>query len=204
MRDPVRVAVIDSGVHPDHPHIDAERLLPGVLVQADGERVAGAVATRDRLGHGTAVTAAIQEKAPNALILPVRVFGDRLRASPRALISAMEWADEQGAQLINLSLGTINPDHAPHFADAVSRTAARVVAPRLDGEGRACWPGMLDGVVAVGLDWDLPRDRFRWEGGVIYACGHPRPIEGVPQRRNLHGISFATANVTGFAAAGKL
>lgn len=197
----VRIAVIDSGVHPDHPHIAADRLLPGVSVLADGSVVEGAEATLDRLGHGTAVTAAIQEKAPDAQILSVRVFNHGLRASPRALIRAIAWSAGQGADLINLSLGTANPAHAAHFAAAVAGVAALIVAPHHAAEGEPCWPGMLEGVLPVALDWDMPREQFRIEGGALVASGHPRPIPGVPQRRNLHGVSFATAQATGFAAA---
>lgn len=205
MPEPVRIAVIDSGVHPAHPHIDASRLLPGVAVLADGTLEAGEDAALDRLGHGTAVTAAIQELAPDALILPIRVFRDALRASPRALIAAMDWASAQGAAFINLSLGTTNPAHAEHFAAALARSGARLVAPRQAADGAPCWPGMLAGVLAVGLDWDIPRGTVRQgEDGVIYASGFPRPIEGVPQQRNLHGISFATAQVTGLAASNSL
>ena len=58
MPDPLRIAVIDSGVHPDHPHIDAARLLPGFAIARDGRDSEDD--TGDRLGHGTAVTAAIQ------------------------------------------------------------------------------------------------------------------------------------------------
>jgi hypothetical protein len=32
------------------------------------------------------------------------------------------------------------------------------------------------------------------------SSGYPRPIAGVPVERNLSGISFAVANVTGFLA----
>ena len=53
MPDPVRIAIIDSGVHPDHPHIDAARLLPGFSVARDGSFTQGD--TLDDLGHGTAV-----------------------------------------------------------------------------------------------------------------------------------------------------
>ncbi|MEO0031079.1 MAG: hypothetical protein RIS94_837 [Pseudomonadota bacterium] len=201
MPDRIIVAVIDSGVQPTHPHIVAERLLPGLAVMADGTMEEGADAAMDRLGHGTAVTAAIQEKAPEAMILPIRVFHDALRASPRALIAAIDRAGAAGAAFINLSLGTTNPAHAAHFAAAVARCAARIVAPR-EAEGLPCWPGALDGVLAVGLDWDVPRESVRREGGAVFASGHPRPIPGVPQRRNLHGVSFATANVCGLAAAG--
>jgi subtilisin family serine protease len=63
----VTVAVIDSGVHPAHDHIAADRLGPGVIVLPDGAVVEGEDVWLDRLGHGTAVTAAIQEKATGAL-----------------------------------------------------------------------------------------------------------------------------------------
>lgn len=203
MTDPVRIAVIDSGVHPGHPHIIASRLLPGVAILADGTIEQGDGTTLDRVGHGTAVTAAIQEIAPHALILPIRVFRDALRASPRALIAAMDWASAEGADFINLSLGTTNPAHADHFAAALARCAARVVAPRTAADDAPCWPGVLAGVIPVGLDWDIPRGTAQLgAGGVYSASGYPRPIEGVPQQRNLHGISFATAQVTGLAAAG--
>jgi hypothetical protein len=201
----LRIAVIDSGVHPGHPHIAASRLLPGVAILADGTIEQDEGAALDRVGHGTAVTAAIQELAPEALILPIRVFREGLRASPRALIAAMDWASDQGAAFCNLSLGTTNPAHADHFAASAARSTARLVAPRTATDDAPCWPGMLPGVIAVGLDWDVPRGTARLgEDGVFYASGYPRPIEGVAQQRNLHGISFATAQVTGLAARGDL
>lgn len=205
MTGPMRIAVIDSGVHPGHPHIVASSLLPGVSILADGTLEQGEGAALDRVGHGTAVTAAIQELAPQALILPIRVFREGLRASSRALIAAMDWATAQGADFCNLSLGTTNPAHADHFAAALARSTARIVAPRTAADDAPCWPGVLAGVIAVGLDWDVPRGTARLgEDGVHYASGYPRPIDGVPQQRNLHGVSFATAQVTGLAASGQI
>jgi len=196
----VRIAVIDSGVHPDHPHIAADRLLAGASVRVDGSIELGDAL--DRLGHGTAVTAAIQEKAPDAEILPVRVFHDALRTSAQALAAAIEWSLAERAQLINLSLGTANPAHAPLFARLVAEAEAAgalIVAAR-EAEGQPCWPGALDGVLGVGLDWDCPRETWHVIDGVVHASGYPRPIAGVPPRRNLYGISFATAQACGFAA----
>ena len=65
-------------------------------------------------------------------------------------------------------------------------------------------PGSLPGVIAVDIDFNCPRDQFREErssrGVIFFASGYPRPIPGVPPGRNLNGISFAVANMTGFAA----
>lgn len=198
----VRVAVVDSGVHPAHPHIIAARIAAGVAVFPDGSLGTGPDATLDRLGHGTAVAAAIQEWAPAADLLPVRVFHDGLKAGTRALAAALEWCVAAGVDIVNLSLGTMNPAHRPLFAALVERAVAAevlIVAPHA-ADGLPCWPGALDGVLGVGLDPDLPRGQYRAEGGVLFTSGHPRPIPGVAQRHNLHGISFATAQVSGFAA----
>ena len=197
MPDPVRIAIIDSGVHPDHPHIDAARLLPGFSVARDGSFTQGD--TLDDLGHGKAVTAAIMDQAPDALCLPIRVFHAALRASARALVSAIDLAVEARVDLINLSLGTVNLAHSAAFAAVVERARVaeiQIVAAR-DVDGQACYPGSLDGVLGVTLDWDCPRGIYAVTEGVIHASGHPRPIPGVEQRRNLHGVSFAVANVSG-------
>jgi hypothetical protein len=54
------------------------------------------------------------------------------------------------------------------------------------------------------VDWECPRDTCYTaveQGATVYrASGFPRPITGVPPARNLSGISFAVANVTGLLA----
>jgi hypothetical protein len=202
----VRIAVIDSGVHPGHDHIDATRLEPGVAVLADGTVLGGAEATLDRLGHGTAVTAAIQEKAPGATCVPIRVFGDALKSSAAALLASIRWAIEQDVAIINLSLGTPNPAYRAHMTDVVEEAlevGVVIVAARETG-GIPVYPGALRDVIGVRLDWDCPRQSYRCEQDgeelVFLASGYPRSIPGVPQRRNLHGVSFATAQMAGFAA----
>lgn len=202
----IRVAVIDSGIHPGNDHIDPARIEPGVAILADGTLDAEPDATRDRLGHGTAVTAAILEKAPLATCLPVRVFRDGLRTSAAALVAAIAWSVERKVDLINLSLGTANPAHRPFFAAAVAEAHAAGIAvvAAFEAEGQRCLPGEIPGVIAVGLDWHCPRARLMIasDGGVPVLCasGYPRAIVGVPRRRNIYGISFAVAQVTGFAA----
>lgn len=202
----IRIAVIDSGVHPDHPHIRADRLDVGIMVMPDGTIERDAGATLDRLGHGTAVMAAIQEKAPDARMLPIRVFRDTLKTSAAALVSAIRWAIAQQVDIINLSLGSINAAHRDAFAavaDEAAESGVVLVAAR-EANGIPCYPGALPGVLGVQLDWDCPRETYRTATGNdtldFLASGYPRPIPGVPQQRNLYGISFAVAQMSGFAA----
>lgn len=198
----VRVAVIDSGAHPGHPHVGT--VVSGVSFDGAGTRGDDTV---DRLGHGTAVAAAIREKAPEAAIIPVKVFDRELRATCEALVAAIDWAIESRVHLINLSLGTANPAHQARLGDALVRAArsgiALVAAAEQDG---VRWlPGSLPLAIGVTLDWECPRDQATvdvvQEGAVrrlrVRASGYPRPIPGVPPERNLKGLSFAVANVTG-------
>ncbi len=198
----VCIAVVDSGVHVSHPHVQG--VAGGVAIDAAG-CVSGDFV--DRIGHGTAVMAAIKEKAPFADCYAVRIFDGRLTTSASTLIAAIDWAVESRVHIVNLSLGTSNAAHAPLFEAAVARAAAAgvtIVAAR-DDEGVQWFPGSLPGVIGVRADWDCPRETYRVEalddGGVVFrASGFARPIPGVDPRRNLHGISFAVANMTGFLA----
>ncbi len=199
---PVRVAVVDSGVNPSHPHIG--RIAGGLTVvpgAADGGD------HLDRIGHGTAVTAAIQERAPGADVFIVKVFDRKLSASIATLVAGIDAAWRQSVDLINLSLGTANPAHAPALRAAADRAAAAgaLIVGAGCHEGTPYLPGTLDGVVAVELDWTCPRLAVEVasdpEGRpVCRASGYPRPAPGIPPERNLKGLSFAVANVTGILA----
>jgi subtilisin family serine protease len=198
----VRIAVIDSGVHASHPHVNG--VAGGVSITPDGREESDYV---DRLGHGTAVTAAIREKAPDAEIYAVKVFHDSLATRIVSLVNALDWSARNGINLINLSLGTDNPRHEAVLRAAVDRLLGqgiKLIAAYEDAGVR--WlPGSIVGVVPVVLDWDCPRDAYRTsllpDGRTLYhASGFPRPIPGVAPNRNLKGISFAVANVTGLIA----
>jgi subtilisin family serine protease len=188
----VRVAVIDSGVNPRHPHIGT--LAGGVSIpEEDGSYL-------DLLGHGTAVMAAIQEKAPGAEYFAVALFHAALRASTDGLLRAIEWSIENRMDVVNLSLGTRNARRANDFAKLVARAkeCAMVLVAAREAEGQPCYPGCLAGVFGVGLDWECERNLYRVRESVFYASGYPRPAPGISIGRNLHGISFAVANMTGF------
>jgi hypothetical protein len=187
------VAVIDSGVNSRHPHIIG--IADGVTVTPEG--ALDPESWIDRLGHGTAVTAAIQEKAPRAEYFAVKVFHSELRTTGRGLARGIEWAIDAGMDVINLSLGTQNLDHAALFRPLVERAKAKGIA-LVSAYG--CLPGILEGVFAVSEAPDCPRETYRVEGDLFLASPFPRPAPGIPPERNLHGISFAVANFCGFVA----
>ncbi len=200
--DGVRVAVIDSGIHAKHPHVRG--VAGGVAIEPDGSETGDHV---DRLGHGTAVAAAIREKAPGTELFAVKVFGDRLVTRCGTLVRAIDWAAAHGARLVNLSLGTTNPAHEGPLREAVARAGERggLVVSARESDGARWLPGSIPGVVGVRLDWSCPRHSVRVAAGdrggpAFLASGFPRPIPGVPPARNLGGISFAVANVTGVLA----
>jgi hypothetical protein len=198
----VRVAIVDSGVHATHPHVLG--VAGGTAFNDDG---VGGDDIVDRLGHGTAVAAAIKEKAPDVELLAVKVFDRILATTGRALVQAIQWAADQDAALINLSLGTLNRDHEAALVDAIQHAAARgTIVVAAAPEEHARWlPGALPGVLGVEVAWECPRDMCdvvpSADGSIrLRASGYPRPIPGVPPERNLKGLSFAVANATSFAA----
>jgi subtilisin family serine protease len=198
----IRVAVIDSGVHASHPHVGS--VGGGIGIDEHGLPHEDYV---DRLGHGTAVTAAIREKAPAADIFAIKVFDRELAATGRALVAACEHALALPARIVNLSLGTQNPEHEPALRDMVRRLsdAGAIVIAAGEQDGIRWLPGSIPGVWSVQLDWSVPRDtmkivRLSQHGASIRATGFPRPIPGVPPEKNLKGLSFAVANVTGLVA----
>ncbi|MBZ2186952.1 MAG: S8 family serine peptidase [Bryobacter sp.] len=183
----MKIAILDSGVHAEHPHVGA--------IAAGFDATGSTEDWVDRTGHGTAVAGAIRSHAPGAQLYVVKIFRGGLRTNIDIVLRGVEWALEQGVDVINLSLGTGNPEHAGRFAEWVKRGGVWVSAA-----GR--YPGQIEGVVGVESDASLERDQWRWNGEwEVYASPYPREIPGVPRERNLSGVSFAVANVSGLIAA---
>ena len=198
----VKVGIIDSGVNPAHPHVG------GV---AGGARISSTEADSlndylDHIGHGTAVAGAIREKAPDAQLYAVKVFDRALTTNIEAIIKAIDWCIENEMDVINLSLGTVNIEHRKVIEQAVGRAAEKrtVLVAAREMSGKPSLPGCLPSVIGVAVDWQGERDRYdvnRSDDGTVFiASAYPRDIPGVPRDRNLNGISFAVANMTGFVA----
>jgi hypothetical protein len=104
----VKVAVLDTGVYADHPD------LKGQVIEA--KNFSTAATTDDKVGHGTHVASIVagtgaksggkyKGVAPGAKILSGKVLDDDGYGDDSGILAGMEWAAQQGADIVNLSLG---------------------------------------------------------------------------------------------------
>jgi subtilisin family serine protease len=200
MNRPVRVGIIDSGINTAHPHI--ANVMGGTAISVDGD----SPDFQDTLGHGTAIAALIHYKAPQAHLFAVKVFQTELATDLATILRAIDWCLDNKMDVINLSLGTLNGDHRASFETAMKsvRAAGVAMVTAFAIDAQPALPGSLLGTVAVLADARCPWDEHRLtqiQGKPVFvASPYPRPIPGVPPERNLHGISFAVAHVTGVVA----
>jgi len=198
----VRVGIIDSGVNPAHPHVGG--VAGGIRVSSNEDERASDYL--DYLGHGTAVAGAIREKAPDAALYAVKVFDRALTTNIEVIIKAIDWCADNHIDVINLSLGTVNFEHRNSIEAAVARANKNgcVIVAAREMAGQLSLPGCLSSVVGVLANSECARDRYSVncidDDAVFIGSAYPREIPGVPREHNLHGISFAVANMTGFVA----
>jgi len=114
------IAILDTGVNQSHSAFSG-RLLPGYDMVDDD---ATPEDEGDGLGwgHGTHITGIVARVSPQSKLLPVRVLNSNGRGNTFALAYAIEWSVEQGADVVNLSLG----------ADADSRVLKDVIDKALE------------------------------------------------------------------------
>jgi Subtilase family len=195
-RCPIRIGIIDSGVNPANPHIGN---IAGGATIAPGVQDPSFV---DHLGHGTAIAALIHSRAPKAELFAVKIFRNSLVTNLATVLSAVDWCIDNEIDLINLSLGTTNPEHRSAFETTLARVQAmgKGIVSAYELQNVPALPGSLRGVVGVLADSSqAPGEhgvKTRGEKKVFTACPFPREIPGVPRERNLHGVSFAVAHVT--------
>ncbi|NEE53302.1 type VII secretion-associated serine protease mycosin, partial [Streptomyces sp. SID8455] len=224
----VTVAVLDTGVDADHPDLE-RNVLPGKDLIGFG----AGPGDRSWARHGTAMASVIAGHghgpddgdgvlgvAPEARILPVRVIledGDPGRKKARstrggALAEGIRWAADQGADVINLSLGDDSESAHPEAAEdaavqyALKKGAVVVASAGNGGEkgDHVSYPAAYPGVIAVtAVDRFGERAAFstrRWYA-TVSAPGDDIVLAD-PDRRYYEGwgTSAAAAAVSGAVA----
>jgi len=200
-----RVCVLDSGIELDHPSVG--RVERSVAVTKDGDEITIADdAAGDLCGHGTACAGIIRLLAPRCELTSVRVLGAGYTGSAPVLLAGLEWAIEQGFDIINMSLSTTKKQYSERLHELADtayfkRTMLIASAHNMAVES---FPWRFASVVSVGSHEDT--DPF-----VLYANPHP-PVEFFARGLNVEvawlggetitatGNSFATPHVAGLCA----
>lgn len=118
---PVVVSVVDTGAYMSHPY------LSGRLLSNGHDFAYGDNDPNDGDGHGTHVSGTIVDVTGdlNVKILPVKVLNDDGEGYTAAITSGINYAVEQGANVINMSLG--GPHDSDAFDEAVNNAVAKGV-----------------------------------------------------------------------------
>jgi thermitase len=205
---PVTVAVIDTGVCLSHEDLEGRVLDNGYdFVDNDDD-------PEDVFGHGCSVAGIIAANidngvgiagfAPNSSILPVRVLGPSGSGSMADVAAGIVYAADNGADIINLSLGSmigsqVTKDAVDH---AIASGVTIIASAGNSGGSLPGFPARYENVVAVGaIDPNGARSSFSNKGGDIWAPG--RDVHTIyldNGYKALNGTSFSAPYVAAMAA----
>lgn len=162
------VAVLDTGVDPDHPDIDlftenaSDPTYPGgwAAFDAQGNRIPDSQ-PYDGTGHGTHVAGTVAGGAasgrhigvaPNTTLLAAKALDDTGYGSYARIVASMEWAVEQDADVLSMSLGQRGqpPEYVEPVRNAQAAGSVVVGVTGRFGPETSVAPGNVYGATAVG------------------------------------------------------
>ncbi|MDB5056269.1 MAG: hypothetical protein JWM44_4319 [Bacilli bacterium] len=204
----VKIAVLDTGAA-DHPDLKVEG---GVSF------VDGVSAYTDDNGHGTHVTgtiAALDNKtgvigaAPQASVYAVKVLDGSGSGSYSQVVEGIDWAIQNGMDIISMSFGGIEPSQALHDAisEAYKQGILIIAAAGNNGAGveTELYPALYPEVISVGaVTSSLKRASYSSEGSQLDLVAPGSDILSTTMDGGygvLSGTSMAAPHVTGAAAA---
>ena len=150
------VAVLDTGVDRDHPDLAPNLIAGRDIVNGDTDP-----SDDDAQGHGTAVAGVVGAAtgngggvagvAWNAKVMPVKVLGADGTGVDADIANGITWATDNGADIINLSLGGPGSSTALEQAvgHALDHDVVVVAAAGNGSSGVANYPAAIPGVLAV-------------------------------------------------------
>ncbi len=212
--NPIRVAVIDSGINSDST-LSGKVVLGMSFVQTiygyDSDDLTVTDASPD-VEHGTLVAKTVVSQSPSAVIVNAKAIDIDGVATTAGLIAAIEWAVEVNCSVINLSLGSV-----PSFGDTLeqvvewahSRGVVVVAAAGNDNEDGLMGnsinsPSVFPHVISVAAltQINTPAD-YSSRGPTVTRTMKPDiSALGVvsTESATYYGTSFASPRVAGIAA----
>ena len=168
------VAVIDTGVNLTHPDLDADLVAGYDFVNSDN-------IPEDDNGHGTHVAgiiagefnsaAGIAGVGKNAKVMPLKALAADGEGFESDIASAIIYATDNGAKIINLSLGADSASNTLQNAINYANSNNVIVVAASGNQGMASlnYPAAYPGVIAVGsTNQDDSRSSFSNYGAGLY------------------------------------
>ena len=214
----VKIAVLDTGIDYDHPDLK-DNVKGGVSVV--GPRTSTNPKNwKDKNGHGTHVAGIIAAEnndigvvgvAPRAWLYAVKVLNNAGTGSYADLIDGIQWAIENGMQVISMSLGGSSYSQALEDACNAAYNAGLILiaAAGNSGDGNpetdeVLYPAAFDSVIAVGATDQTDQAPYWSSSGSQVELAAPGVdikstwLDGTYE--TLSGTSTACPHVTGTVA----
>lgn len=209
----VSIAIIDSGINVNDPRL-AGVSIEGWSIQlgAMGHAMLSSE-FHDEHGHGTEMAVAAHQLAPDAKLIAVKIMGKKLRTSAELMGAGIETSARNGAQIINLSLGTPNMGQALRLRECVANAveSGSIVLAAAHPRGDRAYPADLPETIGVAAHRETPLDKVfyfdpkrfpRKEWGTLstkfLTHGYSRLDDG--ERGYWRGPGIATAYLSGTSA----
>jgi hypothetical protein len=196
---PVDVGIVDSGLAAGlaerlaRPHL--VRLAASVAFVDTGDGMPQAsLPVADPLGHGSQVAELILAASPTARLRCAQAFTARRPVAANVVAAGVRWCVDQGARVINLSLGL--RDDRPSLCAACAEAVDAGVLLVASAPARGCpvFPAAYPGVLAVSGDARCAAGAWS-----LIDC---QGLVGAPPMgpKGPGGASFAAARISGLAA----
>ncbi|MFP5501059.1 MAG: S8 family serine peptidase [Candidatus Sericytochromatia bacterium] len=205
----VKVAVIDTGVNPQHPDLVGRVVTGWDAVNKDHD-------ASDDHGHGTHVAGTIAAiagnglgvagMAPDATIIPIKVLNAKGSGTNDGIAEGILKAAELGAKVINMSLG--GPDNSETLKRAIAQVQAQgvvvIAAAGNDNVNTPFYPAANEGVIGVAaVDTSDRKASFSNYGDYVDIAAPGVNIVSTGFKGDyvgMNGTSMASPHVAGAAA----
>lgn len=215
----VVIAVIDTGVDYTHPDLTDTASKKSNIISGYNAitRQTGPEAAQDDHGHGTTVAGVIAAQnnhkgivgaAYNAKVMPIKAMDKKGSGEDGIIADGIVWAVDQGAQIINLSIGS--EEQTKVLDDAIAYAAGKGVivvaasgnkkgydlespAPQADDGAGVAYPGAHPDVIAVAaVDDDDRSADFSLTGPQVRLSAPGRRIATTYSKDGETGIAYST------------
>ncbi|MEW6733774.1 MAG: S8 family serine peptidase [Acidobacteriota bacterium] len=193
----VKVAIIDTGIDMYHPLLKGH-IAPGGLDFLDKDPIPYDEPGGSSYGHGTFIAGLVLLLAPQAQVLPIRVMNPDGVGDAFNVAKGIFHATNQGAKVINLSLGTDEKPAIIRSAIAYARSKGCIVTAAMGNDGSNkgnIFPASEANVLAVGAT-DFSDDRATFSN---YGPALDFMAPGVDLISTFPGGGFARWSGTSFA-----